>query len=371
MRAQASKLAQVEQLLRELAEERGRRERGGGAGGAKKEKRPKEGRSKGSAKGGGADEVPQVAHLDRYIEQMYEDVERATHATSMVQKLAEQAENLEGLLENEALLGLLARLLQEEGPKSPELAINVLYILYSFSNFSQFHPALYQARCGDNVLKVIDLEMRRHRVREHEKAQLGGGGTKEEEKRHRASLRKQERLLYICFLVLLNLAEEPEIERKMSKRGIVATLTTMLQRNNPDLLTLVLLFLMKLAIFKENLPALREKGDAKAAGGAGERAAKEKAPPPLPGLLVALQQFVPHQTEQLLATALRLLFNLSFDKQLVRPTSPTIRSALAARPSVAARQCRVHLWRLERASVRRAAGEREGVGGEEHGRVSG
>ena len=32
-------------------------------------------------------------------------------------------------------------------------------------------------------------------------------------------LRKQEKLLYVCFHVLLNLAEDVEIERKMAKRG--------------------------------------------------------------------------------------------------------------------------------------------------------
>ena len=42
---------------------------------------------------------------------------------------------------------------------------------------------------------------------------------KEKEKRYRLVLRKQEKLLYVCFHVLLNLAEEPAIEKKMAKRG--------------------------------------------------------------------------------------------------------------------------------------------------------
>ena len=40
---------------------------------------------------------------------------------------------------------LLARLLKEEGRKSADLATNIIYILYSFSNFSQFHTLLQQA----------------------------------------------------------------------------------------------------------------------------------------------------------------------------------------------------------------------------------
>ena len=92
------------------------------------------------------------------------------------------------------------------------------------------------------------------------------------------------------FHVLLNLAEEPEIEKKMAKRGIVGYLCKMLARSNTELLVLALIFLKKLAIFKENLPEMR----------------REK-------LVAALVGFVPHHTEAVLVSALRLLYNLSFD----------------------------------------------------------
>ena len=90
--------------------------------------------------------------------------------------------------------------------------------------------------------------------------------------------------------MLLNLAEEPEIEKKMAKRGIVGYLCKMLARSNTELLVLALIFLKKLAIFKENLPEMR----------------REK-------LVGALVGFVPHHTEAVLVSALRLLYNLSFD----------------------------------------------------------
>jgi hypothetical protein len=110
---------------------------------------------------------------------------------------------------------------------------------------------------------------------------------------------------HVSLFSLARPRQEPAIERKMAKKGIVPVLVGMLNRNNAELLVLVLLFLMKLAIFKENLPALREKE---------QKQAKDKSALPL--LLTALQNFVPHNTEPLLATALRLLFNLSFDQQL-------------------------------------------------------
>merc|ERR1719261_1070352 len=120
---------------------------------------------------------------------------------------------------------------------------------------------------------------------------MESGGDREADKRDKLAMKKQEKLLYVCFHVLLNLAEEPDIERKMAKRGIVPVLVGMLSRNNAELLVLVLLFLMKLAIFKENLPALREK-DAKQTNDKNA----------LPLVLAALQPFVPHNSEPVLAT---------------------------------------------------------------------
>jgi len=295
----ASKLSQVEQLLQQLVD--GQRKAEKAAVGASARRASKKGEKKAKA---AEEETPTLANLDRYVEMMYEEVEVATKATAAILQLARAAENLEGLLENEALLGLLARLLQEEGPKSMDLAINIIYILYSFSNFSQFHPVLYQAQVGNMVLKVVELEAKRQRVRELEKERNGESSDPMEVKREKLMQRKQEKLLYVCFHVLLNLAEEPDIERKMAKRNIVGLLTGMLGRKqNTELLVLSLLFLMKLAIFKENLPALRERPPKSEKGA-------------LPSVLQALQPYVPHQQEPLLATTLRLLFNLSFDAQL-------------------------------------------------------
>ncbi|KAJ1558416.1 Kinesin-associated protein 3, partial [Cladochytrium tenue] len=55
-----------------------------------------------------------------------------------------------------------------------------------------------------------------------------------------------------CFHLLLNLAEDTSIEVKMVKRGIVQYLLVLLSRKTPELLILVLTFLKKLSIFKEN-----------------------------------------------------------------------------------------------------------------------
>ena len=52
--------------------------------------------------------------------------------------------------------------------------------------------------------------------------------------------------------LLLNLAEDAKVEMKMKNKGIVSMLVQLLERDNVDLLILVVSFLKKLSIFMEN-----------------------------------------------------------------------------------------------------------------------
>ena len=52
--------------------------------------------------------------------------------------------------------------------------------------------------------------------------------------------------------LLLNLAEDAKVEVKMKNKKIVSMLVRLLERDNVDLLILVVSFLKKLSIFVEN-----------------------------------------------------------------------------------------------------------------------
>ena len=69
---------------------------------------------------------------------------------------------------------------------------------------------------------------------------------------------KRSKLFYICLSILLNLAEDFQIERKMKKRKILEYLVRMLERNDFHLLIIVLLFLRKMCIVSENQLQLQE-----------------------------------------------------------------------------------------------------------------
>lgn len=77
----------------------------------------------------------------------------------------------------------------------------------------------------------------------------------------------------------------------MKNRQIISQLVAMLDRNNPDLLFIVLNFLKKLSIFGENKNEMKELG-----------------------IIVKLTRFIPCNNQLLLQIALRLLFNISFDE---------------------------------------------------------
>jgi len=79
----------------------------------------------------------------------------------------------------------------------------------------------------------------------------------------------------------------------MKNRKIIPQLMSMLDRNNPDLLFIVLNFLKKLSIFGENKTEMKECG-----------------------IIEHLNRFIPCNNQMLLQIALRVLFNLSFDTEI-------------------------------------------------------
>mmetsp|Transcript_18844 Transcript_18844/g.45016 ORF Transcript_18844/g.45016 Transcript_18844/m.45016 type:complete len:791 (+) Transcript_18844:200-2572(+) len=245
-----------------------------------------------------------IEELDDYIEKLYEEgVEPKIVATSQIAQLFRNPEYLDTLLSHEALIGALARVLREDGKRSIDLCTNIVTVFFSLSNFSQFHPMIMEQQMGAMTMDIIDLEVKRaeHRAQEEGispgmvaqramEARMGKVTLSERERKMLGLVQKQDRLLYVAFYLLLNLAEDVAVERKMKKKNIVVYLVKMLDRANVELLILVVAFLKKLSIYRENTDKMAECG------------AVEK-----------LVRFVPIQNDMLLMSVLRLLHNLSFE----------------------------------------------------------
>mmetsp|Transcript_31985 Transcript_31985/g.38691 ORF Transcript_31985/g.38691 Transcript_31985/m.38691 type:complete len:802 (+) Transcript_31985:194-2599(+) len=233
-------------------------------------------------------EAASIEFLEEYLEKLYEEMDEKVKACYQIAQLARRTENLEVLLMSENLLSALARVLREDGRKSIDLAINIVSVFFSFSHFSQFHQVILEHQVGDMTMRLIDLELKR--ADEREKAEADA------KKKNKASnaTRKQDKLLYVCLYLLLNLAEDVNIERKMKKRNIVVYLVKVLDRRNVELLILSVTFLKKLSIYKENKDRMMECK-----------------------VIDKLAKFVPVPSSDVLQNAtLRLLLNLSFDSHM-------------------------------------------------------
>eukprot|EP00292_Cryptomonas_paramecium_P004280 CAMPEP_0113720002 /NCGR_PEP_ID=MMETSP0038_2-20120614/36189_1 /TAXON_ID=2898 /ORGANISM="Cryptomonas paramecium" /LENGTH=669 /DNA_ID=CAMNT_0000648559 /DNA_START=27 /DNA_END=2033 /DNA_ORIENTATION=+ /assembly_acc=CAM_ASM_000170 len=207
--------------------------------------------------------VTSLDKLETYLEMLYEEaMEDKIKGTFMILQLVRDPDNLEILAANEQFLGALTRIFREEARKSMDLVINIVYIFFAFSNFSSFHEVITTYKVGDMVLKVVELEIKRDQIRKEEmekkKKELSPEELEKENRRHKITEKKQDKLLYVCLHVLLNLAEDIGVERKMKKRGVTQILVRMLHRKSPELLLLSVTFLKKLSIFQENKDEMRE-----------------------------------------------------------------------------------------------------------------
>ena len=180
-----------------------------------------------------------VDKIDEYLELLYGSMKDKISGTASIVQLARDAGNLEILSSDNSLMSALARVLKEDYKHNIGLSTNIMYIWFSFSNFSQLHDVLTSRRIGRDTIKVIDLEIRRERLRQRELQtktrianiqarggsvpeklweELAGGGkgkdgvivagSKEdhpiidiehERKMTKHLIRKQDKLLFVCF----------------------------------------------------------------------------------------------------------------------------------------------------------------------------
>lgn len=116
-------------------------------------------------------------------------------------------------------------------------------------------------------------------------------GRERDTQKSKVQSRKQDKLLFVAFYILLNLAEDLSIERKMIKKNLITMLSRMLYRGYADLLILIVTFLKKLSTIEENKEAMKESN-----------------------VLEVMSRYIPCDSPPLINITLRYLFNLSFDR---------------------------------------------------------
>nr|CAH7719887.1 unnamed protein product [Callosobruchus chinensis] len=242
------------------------------------------------------------------------------------------------------LISALGRVLREDWKRSITLSAHLVFIFFCFSMYSCFHEVILKCKIGSICMDILDYELRRYdkwkadleggeapsdipiirkpcpnsasmsdiprsRIPEPVRPKSGNFSdtnikavmegsvyddlttsmeniddkklTPEQKlKRFRSLLRKQEHLIRVAFYLLLNISEDESVEEKMVKRNIAGLLIKALERDNDDLLILVVTFLKKLSIMQCNKDTM-----------------------------ISLNRRLVHLT-------LKLLFNLSFDNKV-------------------------------------------------------
>eukprot|EP00118_Oscarella_pearsei_P007156 m.33925 g.33925 ORF g.33925 m.33925 type:complete len:801 (+) comp31926_c0_seq8:57-2459(+) len=246
-----------------------------------------------------------IDNIEDYKELLYEGTEDKLKGTALILQLTRNPDNLEELSQNETLIGALARVLREDWKQSIELATNIAYVFFCFSSFSDYHPLVLQHKVGATCMTIAETEIKKYdkwkadllkKKKQVEEEKENGALKKDYEKSRKkmsALVKKQDQFFRVAFYLLLNISEDAKVELKMVNKQIVAMLVSLLDRDNIELLILVVSFLKKLSIFIENKNAMAALG-----------------------VVDKMARLIPCDHEVLLHVSLRLLLNLSFDPLL-------------------------------------------------------
>jgi len=291
----ATRLAEVEQLLYYLQQR-------GGKNPVEPEKQKKKKLDLDPFDSGEFDDSANLNDIEEYMEMLYDEIPQKVKGTGMILQVARNPDNLLEVAQNETVISALARVLREEWKNSTELTTNIVYSFFCFSSFSDFHHIISHHKIGALCLQILEHECRKHSLWLDELGKKEQAMTKDPNrkkdyeksyKKFNALLKKQEHLLRVGVYFLLNLAEDAKVEMKMKNKNIVQLLVKLLQRNNAELLILVVSFLKKLSIYKENKDEMCRND-----------------------IMDKICALIPNESEDLLNITLRLLLNLTFDLDL-------------------------------------------------------
>ncbi len=204
-----------------------------------------------------------INEIEKYVDYLYEKPEEKIKGARFLLYLVQIPENINIICEeHEKLLDVISRTLKDEHKKILELSIYLIYFFYAFSQYQVFHPFLLHRSVGEICMGIIDYNLLKYDYRKEELIHMSTSN-KLTNKDYQINLekflflvRKQDRLLTKAFQILHRLAEDPKVEVKMVKKGIVNLLLKNMERININLLLEVLLFLKKLSIIQQNKDAM-------------------------------------------------------------------------------------------------------------------
>ena len=193
--------------------------------------------------------------VDKYLDYYYEeDFELKLKGARMIFYLSIDPTKMVQLA-NENLFNILSRSLKEDHKKNPEFLIHSLGFFYGYSNYETFHEILESYGVSEACLAVINFQYAKYIVRKEDLQQKFNDNIVDFPKeldRFIFMIKKQDRILRLALSILLNLAENQNIEKTLVKKDIVSWLQKYSERSNINLLVIILLFIKKLCVYDVN-----------------------------------------------------------------------------------------------------------------------
>ena len=208
--------------------------------------------------------------MDEYLDLLYIDDDnnaQKLQGLTKILELCKNPQNLPNLSYNHALMSALSRIMYEDSKRSIELAFHVCKIFYAFSNFNEMLQLLSKYKVGAHALEIVNLCVRRnhHRYEKiarrlweldpttNENRQKQFQIKKSIPKQKWINVSKQDHITFICLSLLINLAEDPNVEKKMVKNSLITHLTDSLDHKSKKCSSIIFRFLKKLSIYESNV----------------------------------------------------------------------------------------------------------------------
>ncbi|KAI2808701.1 Kinesin-associated protein 3, partial [Blomia tropicalis] len=214
--------------------------------------------------------IVSLGQLDYYIELLYDELEDKIKGAFAIFKLVSDPENIKSLSMNDTLLCALSRVLREDGKKSLELSIYISCIFSHFAQYADFHFAISNYKVGSTCLELIYFEVLREESWGKELNQKKNIAEKQLENlkaklsyekllvSYQSLVKKQNILFKYALYILMNISEDLKLEFKIINKEIISLLVKLLERNNQDLLLIIVIYLKKLSVFIENKNQMKE-----------------------------------------------------------------------------------------------------------------
>lgn len=238
-----------------------------------------------------------ISNTEKYLELFYEeDYEKKIKGARAILYLSKDP-NCMAELANEYVFNILSRTLKEHHKKNMELLIDLLAFFNGYSFYDTFHEELMGYGIGETCINIIEFQYSKYVIRKEDlikKHESKDNNFNNELNNFLFMIRKQDRILRLSLNILINLADNPKVEKKMVKKDIIVALQRNLNRSNVNLLVMILLFLKKLSIYNVNKDFMIEND-----------------------IITKISYLFSLEHALILSLTLEIIYNLSFDLKFV------------------------------------------------------